>query len=647
MSFPGLVKSWIWISTLASLAGWLLSAAGQLNRLGYTIFGLVLLAGWFVYRQRAAVRPTLPRKKVVNWPKFRRRFGRPFPLGFAVLTLLVLVGGLLYPPTNHSGLTYRTSRVLNWLSQEHWFWIHSPNYRMNNRACGFEWLSAPLLLFTKSDRSLFLINFLPFLLLPGLIFSVFTRWGVKPRVAWPWMWLLPTGYTFLLQAGSIANDTFPTVYALAAVDFACRAWISRRPNDLWYSILSAALLTGAKASNIPLLLPWTLLLIPVAPMLIRKPVWTVFLCLLALVVSFVPTALLNALYCGDWSGLKLERAGMAMREPWVGIWGNGLILLVNNFVPPVFLQAGSWNQNVLNSLPQAMVRPLVNNFENGFHQLLELQTEEWAGIGFGLSVLLAVSFAALPFYRSPSGLQLGVARKSVLSRPLRLAVLCSPWVALLVYCIKSGMVTPARLISPYYPLLLPLLLTIGSHEQLIRRRWWRALALSLMAVALPVVVFTPARPLFPARTIFSRLQQLNLAPGLVSRAGKVYSVYSERSDPLKQVRRLLPTDLQVVGFMADGDDMDISFWRPFGQRRVEHILLDDPPHRMRQRHIEYVVIGEAHLAAHRIQIADWLERNGGHLVASMTATIKVTEGPQPWYIVRLSPEPALARSKFR
>src|SRR5215204_1120774 len=91
MSFPGLVKSWIWISALASLAGWLLSAAGRLNRLGYIIFGLVLLAVWFVYRQRAAVRPTLPRKKVVNWPKFRRRFGRPFPLGFAVLALLVLI----------------------------------------------------------------------------------------------------------------------------------------------------------------------------------------------------------------------------------------------------------------------------------------------------------------------------------------------------------------------------------------------------------------------------------------------------------------------------------------------------------------------------------------------------------------------------
>ena len=144
-----------------------------------------------------------------------------------------------------------------------WFWIHTPDYRMNDRACGIEWLSAPLLLFTKSDRALFLLNFIPFLLLPGLIFSVFTRLGVRARVAWQWMWLLPTGYDFLLQAGSIANDTFPTVYALAAVDFAARAWQSRRAADLWHSILAAALLTGAKASNLPLLLPWAILIFPV------------------------------------------------------------------------------------------------------------------------------------------------------------------------------------------------------------------------------------------------------------------------------------------------------------------------------------------------------------------------------------------------
>ena len=191
-------------------------------------------------------------KKSSGRKKILRRFRRPLPFCFAVLALLVFLGGVLYPPSNYTGLNYRLARVLQWLAHGQWCWIHTPNFRMNDRACGFEWLTTPLLLFTRSDRALFLINFIPFLLLPGLVFSVFTRLGVRPRVAWHWMWLLPTGYNFLLQAGGIANDIFPAVYALAALDFGCRAWVSRRPADLWHSLLAAALLTGAKASNLPL-----------------------------------------------------------------------------------------------------------------------------------------------------------------------------------------------------------------------------------------------------------------------------------------------------------------------------------------------------------------------------------------------------------
>jgi len=48
-------------------------------------------------------------------------------------------------------------------------------------------------------------------------------------------------------------------------------------------------------------------------------------------------------------------------------------------------------------------------------------------------------------------------------------VLIAPWIALLAYGMKSGMVTPQRLIAPYYPLLLPLLLIGAGQSQIVRR----------------------------------------------------------------------------------------------------------------------------------------------------------------------------------
>ena len=49
MSFLPLVKLWLWISVLATVAGWTLSALGELNCAGYAIFfGLAaLLVLWF------------------------------------------------------------------------------------------------------------------------------------------------------------------------------------------------------------------------------------------------------------------------------------------------------------------------------------------------------------------------------------------------------------------------------------------------------------------------------------------------------------------------------------------------------------------------------------------------------------------------
>jgi len=447
------------------------------------------------------------------------------------------------------------------------------------------------------------------------------------------MWLLPSGYVFLLQAGSAGNDTFPVVYALAAVDFACRAWVSRRASDLWHSLVAIALLTGAKASNLPLVLPWFVLVVPLLPLARKHLAGTAVMVLLAAVVSFLPTAVLNVIYCGDWSGLNLERTGMDMKSPIVGIWGNAFLLALNNLAPPFFPLAGWWNQNALELLPPVMIQPLVANFEQGFHLLWELPTEDWCGIGMGVSLLMLVAGGVT--MRRPS---LGPGGRNARELPplVRGLALLTPWVALLAYCVKSGMVTPARLIAPYYPLLLPLLLIGAGQSALVRTHIWRWLAMGVLLLAFPVLIVTPARPLWPAQTILSHAVEARPESRLLNRALRTYLVYAGRSDPLAHVRALLPPDLAVVGFLGSGDDVDISFWRPYGSRRVAHILLTDEPEHIRARGVEYIVVSGFHLELEQTTLAAWLEHSGAELLATTTATVKVMEGPKPWYIVRVN-----------
>ena len=629
MDFLRPVKVWIWLTTLTSLAGWTLSAFGQLNRLGYAVFfGVAAVFILWVWKSGEKTKPAPGNP----WKKILRRFRRPLPGAFAILTVLIFLGGVLYPPTNHTAFTYRLPRVLNWLTHEGWFWIHTPDWRLNDRACGIEWIAAPLVLFTHSDRGMFLLNFIPFVMLPGLFFSLCVRLGVRARTASHWMWLLPTGYSFLLQAGSAGNDTFPTAYALAAVAFGLRAWTSRRVSDLYYSILAAALLTGAKATNIPLGLPWAILICPLLPLLLRRWVATAFVLLVAATISYLPTAVLNHLHCGDWSGSVLEPAGETMHSPIIGIWGNGFQIALDNFCPPFFPLAGWWNQNAPHLLPHSFVATIENNFDFGYFWLGELPTEDWAGIGFGISVLLAVSLIAA--FRNRSSRKLINENNFSVPRIVCQLVLLTPWIALLAYCVKSGMVTAARLISPYYFLLLPSLLLGVGHAQIVRRRWWQMASWLVMLLAFVVLILTPPRPLWPAQTILSAALKSKPGHKLLTRANNVYAVYAIRSDPLAALRPLLPPDLKVTGFLGTPDDIDISLWRPYGTKRVEHILLEDSTATIRSKGIDWAVVSGLHLDQKKTTLAAWLAQSSAELMVTTNLTVKVSDGPQPWHIVR-------------
>src|SRR5208282_1112074 len=182
----GIVRLWILLSALLVGSGWILSALHELNRAGYLAILVVPFVAvvwrWRRWLSWASVR-RLPGKGL-------RRFRRPAPLLFLSLALMALAGGALYAPTNGDSDAYRIPRILHWLAHQQWHWIHTEDFRMNIGGCGWEWLAAPLILFTHSDRLLFLINWLPYLMVPGLVFSVFTRLGLRPRVAWWWAWLL-------------------------------------------------------------------------------------------------------------------------------------------------------------------------------------------------------------------------------------------------------------------------------------------------------------------------------------------------------------------------------------------------------------------------------------------------------------------------
>jgi hypothetical protein len=613
------VTIWIWLCAYLNCAGWTLSALHQLNAGGYAVALALGLVALLVWKQKSGA-PLFPK---IQSQKFRRRFRRGFPLGFLILAALAFLGGALHPPSNYDALSYRLPRMLHWLAAEQWHWIHTVFPRLNQRCCGIEWVSAPVLALLKSDRPLFLINFISFLFLPGLVFSVFTRLGVRPRVAWHWMWLAPTGYGFLLQAASIGNDLFGAVFVLAALDFALRAKVSGSARDFFTAVLAAALMTSAKPSNLPLLLPWSLAMLPSLPLLRRWPVRSAVIALIAAAASFLPSAVLNWHFCHDWTGMKIE-GGEGAPAPVFLTGVNGFLLTLQNLNPPFFPFNGWWHEFFAHHLPANLAARLDQTMELGLRtfDLDLLPMEEHAGLGFSVLVLLLVSMAA--GWRLKS--------KFTASSPSLwlIAVRWSPVISLLVILTQSRYAALAREVTPYYLPLLPLWLTGAAPAQIVRQRWWRGCAGLVFGIAGLLLVVSPARPLFP-------MQRLLDSPVISERTRTVYSVYRDRNDAFAPVRALLPPNLAVLGLVVY-DDPEASLWRPFGGLLVEHICPADTLADLQARKIQYVLLNEARLQAwFQAGLADWQSRMHAELVGKVNLQLRASAGPVEWVILKLPP----------
>ena len=552
------VKGWILVSTWAALVGWSLSLSGHFNQTSYA-WSLVFLALPLAFLCR---KTKFPRSMAFFYPicflkRLRKNPTKPsfwLPLMFISVASLALAGGALYPPSNYDALSYRLPRILHWLDVCQWHWIDGSNARQNYSAPGFEWLMAPLLVFFKTDRLFFFINWISFLLLPGLVFRTFRLAGLPKQTCWWWMWLLPLGYGYVLQSGSIGNDAYAAVYALASVCFVLSADKRGKFLDFGWALLSVALLTGTKGSNLPLALPW------LVAMFLRYQVWVSRIpklipwAAIALIISFVPTAVLNHKYTGSWSGDPTNQGRMNLSSPPAGLLGNSLMLGFYSLQPPILFSPSKTNKLTTSLIPAELKAWLLERFPRFELKIGEIPMEESAGLGLGLTACLALwifngrrSPIPLPIPRGQPWFFLGMAGLG----------------SLLFYMAKMGSESTARLLLPYYPFLL--LLALGfyrSPKQPIPKIRWILLFFASWVI-LPLIL-SPARPLFPVQKL---LTSLGDNPRF-TRVCDVYQAYRQRSNCWDPILTIVPPDIKTLGFFSHGDDLEAPLWRPFGLRKI-------------------------------------------------------------------------------
>jgi hypothetical protein len=475
-----------------------------------------------------------------------------------------------------------------------------------------------------------LINWLSYLLLPGLTFCVFRFLGLRLQVAWWWAWLLSSGWCYVMQSASVANDGLAAVYALAAIALVMKARETGKAADFWLSLLSAALLTGVKQTVIPLAGLWLLAAWPERRVALANPKTFFVMILLGLLVSVVPITIFNFLHLGSWSGLSAIQAEypdwrIQLDSPFWGIVGNAFCLPVQNLLPPFFPWSAAWNHK----MDVFLGTPFGTRFKSFEHFGVVSPgiSESSAGIGLAIVLMAALSICAARKYRAGSPA----------SCPrLQIALRFCPWILLLVFMAKVGEAQNARHLAGYYIFLFPMLLAGAGHEKLVRKMWWQRTALLCMSFSVGLLAINTTRPLFPALTIIRHLAADDPHSKMIKTLEDAYQAPRAVENAGRLINENVPRDSFIIGYAAAGNaQLEPALWWPFGARRVERVLKTDSSAQLIKQGIRYVVI-ENRPSPDFNSLPDWMARYHASLIFDFTFQDKGHDSSQPHvYVMRL------------
>jgi hypothetical protein len=433
---------------------------------------------------------------------------------------------------------------------------------------------------------------------------------------------------------------------LAAVDLALRAREKKSAADLWLSLLAAALATGVKQTNLPLVLLWMIAAWPGVRLFLARPVGSVLVAVSGLLVSIVPISVLNCKHYGTWLPVDvagLPSAGRFHLDPVWGIIGNAFCIPLQNLMPPFHellppffrYSASLWNEQMRQFL-QTPFGAHFSSFENfGYLSGVYYRgvCEGNAGIGLGVCVLTFATVLQMRRWRKA-----GSAGKIIPHDALLSWMRAVPWALLLLFMAKVGTFSNARHLAPYYIFLFPFFLVKPGHAHVVQQPRWKRLGLEIMAFTAIVAAAAGNRPLLPLPAVWEILHKKFPANELVADQDSRYaeSDYVAAAARKNFLDQSLPPDESVVGYYPVICDVDEpALWMPYGRRRVECIVPGDSPGQLRSLGIHYVVV---HLHPQDGSITNWMEKYDGRLAAQYTFPTPSASASKPadLYIVRLN-----------
>ena len=549
---------------------------------------------------------------------------RILPLIYLVTFGLIVFGSVWHEPNNFDGLSYRIPKVLYWLNQHCWCWINTPFQELNYTLPNYEWLTVPLFLATGGFHGAVVINWIAFLALPSLFFTLLRAFGASGRLAYDWMWIFPSGYLIVMQAGGIGNDLIGLAFILAALHCANRFVATTRASFLFAALLAAGFCTGVKLTNLPLAVFVLIILLKDLKLLRVRCFAFAIATALALLVSALIPILLNLAYSG--SILGTTSSNDHVQNPVAGWLGNSLISLVAAFAPPLFPGANQITALLEHSLGHGLDAWLQLHYAKFTLRTNELPQEESGALGLGITLALITSVI----------LWAGRGKAGNVSA-LKFQIL--PWQKIVwwIWLGFAGLIISAKLgtgpgfpreMLPWLPLLLAPVIAFFGCGRISRSSIWRTLVPLISLSVVPALLLTPSRPLIPQFTLFKLAQKSGASTASLERFNVVYDVYARRANPFAAIKNELPPNIRILGLISDGDEPTAAWWKPYGSRRCIYLLSEAEVKAAREEGVQYIILKEPSCRQYfNTDTARWLETHQARPIKTVEIRILAAAPP--------------------
>jgi len=159
-------------------------------------------------------------------------------------------------------------------------------------------------------------------------------------------------------------------------------------------------------------------------------------------------------------------------------------------------------------------------------------------------------------------------------------------------------------------------------------------ACGVMFMAVPLIIASPERPLFPTETAAHVLARMS--PASAKRMQKVYEVYGLRYDAMRDLVAALPATETSVGLVQTGDIAESVLWRPYGSRRIVDVKPAETIDQLKAEHIRFVIVDDQALKETYHTTLDEVTKNWlADVVLEKDLVLWAQRGPEGWHVIAL------------